>query len=546
MVIIFVMSTKKNVVIPAVVATFLTAWAFTGSFAAGLQSIFKASLTAAAELFNIFLIIAFVTALLGALRALGADRRMIEPFRYVMNNGHTSFWVIALVSFIISLFFWPTPAVPLIGAILFPAAVRAGLSPLAAALSMAIAGQGMALSSDYVIQVAPGLSATAAGTDASRVADYALVLSSITGLTALLLGYLMIRRTIVRPDPKLLERWEARTDAVIGRKAAAASAKPAPEPAAGPARAPEPAEVGAGNSGPAGAGATSGSGGGAGTGAAPSNPGSPVPTQRIGDPEPAPVTADDAGGGRERAEDTAEAARTPVLRSKSFAVAVPLVLIGLVVYMMLGKFTDLVPELLGNDAAALVGGVVALILLMASISLDGHRALESCAAHIVDGLIFSVKAMGVVIPIAGFFFIGNSDFAGSIMGLTEGTPAPSFLFELVTAAQGAIPSNPFVVGFSLLIIGMITGLDGSGFSGLPLTGALAGSLGPAVGFDPALLAAIGQMGSIWTGGGVLIAWSSLLAVAGFARISVIDLVRIAFFPVVAGLIISTTVAIAVF
>ena len=36
------------------------------------------------------------------------------------------------------------------------------------------------------------------------------------------------------------------------------------------------------------------------------------------------------------------------------------------------------------------------------------------------------------------------------------------------------------------------------------------------GMDVAALAALGQMGAVWTGGGTLIAWSSLIAVAGFA------------------------------
>src|SRR5690606_37508954 len=98
----------------------------------------------------------------------------------------------------------------------------------------------------------------------------------------------------------------------------------------------------------------------------------------------------------------------------------------------------------------------------------------------------------------------------------------------------------------ILIIGMITGLDGSGFSGLPLTGALAGPLGATMGMDPATLAAIGQMGAIWVGGGTLIAWSSLVAVAGFAKVPVLELVRKCFFPVVIGLFISTVVAIIIF
>jgi magnesium-transporting ATPase (P-type) len=63
-VIIGVMIARKNVVVPAVAATFLTAWAYTHSFTTGLSSVFNASLVAASELFSIFLIIALVTALI--------------------------------------------------------------------------------------------------------------------------------------------------------------------------------------------------------------------------------------------------------------------------------------------------------------------------------------------------------------------------------------------------------------------------------------------------------------------------------------------------
>jgi hypothetical protein len=90
---------------------------------------------------------------------------------------------------------------------------------------------------------------------------------------------------------------------------------------------------------------------------------------------------------------------------------------------------------------------------------------------------------------------------------------------------------------------MVTGIDGSGFSGLPLTGALSGALGKTVGMDPATLCAIGQMGAVWTGGGTLIAWSSLIAVTGFARVPVLEAVRVLFVPVIAGLVVSTVAAV---
>jgi hypothetical protein len=500
-VIIAVMIFRKNVVVPAVAATFLTAWAYTGNLVTGLSSVFNASLVAAAELFSIFLIIALMTALLGALRSVGADKRMVRPFQTLMRNGTSSFAVIFGATYFISLFFWPTPAVPLIGAILLPAAIRAGLPAMAGAMAIAIAGQGMALSSDYVIQVAPGLSAVAAGVDTGDVADRALVLSLITGLIAAAIAYLRMRPKIVAPSDRLLEAWEqtAEDGSVIESSEAVMVT--------------EGARTG---------GATAAGSGG--HGAVPSSGKTGAPA----------LSYDEQDAG------------VPVKRSSAFAVITPLVFLAVVLYMVLGKFTDLVPETSGGDAAGLVGGTAAVLLLFATLTVDGKEALETTAEHVVDGLVFAFKAMGVVIPIAGFFFIGNADFAGRIMSLGEDVEAPGFLFDLVSEVQDVIPNVPIVMGLGILLIGMATGLDGSGFSGLPLTGSLSGALGPAAGVDPETLAAIGQMGAIWTGGGTLIAWSSLLAVAGFARVSVLELVRQLFIPVVAGLLVSTIVGVIIF
>ena len=49
---------------------------------------------------------------------------------------------------------------------------------------------------------------------------------------------------------------------------------------------------------------------------------------------------------------------------------------------------------------------------------------------------------------------------------------------------------------TLMIIGGITGLDGSGFSGLPLCGSLALAFGTALDMDIAVLAMIGQLGAV--------------------------------------------------
>ena len=506
-VILITMALRKNIVVPAVIATLLTAWVFSGSIVTGLASIFNASLVAAHELFNIFLIIAFVTAMLGALREMGADRLMVTPFRRVMRAGTSSFVVLAIVTYVISLFFWPTPAVPLVGAVLIPVAIRAGLSPLSVGMVIAIAGQGMALSSDYIIKVAPGISATAAGVDTDSVADKAMVLSLIVGLVALAITYFTQRRTWQKPSPDLLVAWENKAD----KFGVPTTEEPGKDVSGGTGvslrgDAPIPA------------------GGGVGGGDA----NAPTATIVLDDAVPDPVDP------------------PKTLAAKAFAVTVPLAYLAFIVYLLLGKFTSLVPPLKGGDAAGIVGGIAAMLLFAACLTNDKRTFLESSSTHIVDGLVFAFKAMGIVLPIAGFFFIGNGDFSARILGMPEDATGPALLFDLINAALSHVAPNAFIVAFTVLFVGVIAGLEGSGFSGLPLTGSLAGALGSAAGMDPATLAAIGQMGNIWSGGGTLVAWSSLVAVAGFARVPVLTLARKCFLPVMAGLVLSTVFAILVF
>src|SRR5699024_10917466 len=148
--------------------------------------------------------------------------------------------------------------------------------------------------------------------------------------------------------------------------------------------------------------------------------------------------------------------------------------------------------------------------------------------HRTDGFVFAFKAIGPVIPIAGVFFFGSAECSGSSLGL-DGDPR-ALLFDLVHATQGYLPQSALLAALSVMSIGIRTGVDGSALSGLPLPGALAASL-ENNSIDASTLAAIAQMGSIWTGGGTIVAWSSLIAIAGFCGVSVMDLVRKNFLPV---------------
>lgn len=491
-VIILTMILRANVVVPSILGTFLVALVWTNSPVSALGSVFNASFVAAKELFNIFLVIALMTSLLNALRELRSDVRMVQPFRAVMTNGHIAYFVLAGITYVISLFFWPTPAIPLVSAVLLPAAIVAGLPPLAGAIAIAIAGQGMALSSDYVIGVAPGISAKAAGVavSAAVVADRALILSLITGGIALALAYYKIRSLVVPGNEALLERWQASSsNGDLARLEAEGTF--------------DKAEIARGTS----------------------------PQEQL--PSDAPVSVKPAPIERRR-----------LGWSKFFAIVTPITFLGVIILMVMPKL-GFGHDLKGGQAAALIGGMAALLMICASFAAESslRSALDVSADHVTNGFVFAFKAMGSVLPIAGFFFLGaGGELAAPILDVPT-AQAPHLLFELIQAAQGWIPNDHFFVAFGVLVVGMITGIDGSGFAGLPLTGTLSGALAPTVGFESATLAAVGQMGAVWTGGGTLIAWSSLIAVAGFARVPVLELVRVLLVPVLTGLVVSTICAV---
>lgn len=487
---ISVMALRKTVVVPAVVATLLTATVWTGSLVSGLASVFRASLVAASELFTIFLIIALVSALLASLRAANAAHLMVAPFRRVMVSGRVAFFVLFGVTYVLSLFFWPTPVLALVAAILLPAAISAGLSPMGGAIAIALGGQGMALASDYVIGVAPGLSASGAGVPAGVIADRSLVLSLIVGCVALGLTYVLtVRRSLT-----------ART---------ASSGAPAVAGWVGtPAAEPERISTVVGDA---------------------------LTTKRWSGQYDAVAGEPAAASQRDVDSDPPSSAR-----SRVYAALVPLSFLGLLVYMLLGRFTDVV-SVDDGAGASLVGGLAAMLLLVIGVTSHGAKGLDACGAHVVDGLAYAFRAMGVVIPIAGFVLMGISDFSGRIMGLGAEEEAPGFLFDAITAVQPHIPDNQVVIVLAILLAGMTVGLDGSGWAGLPLTGSLSAALGQHSGIDTATLAAIAQNGASWTGGGTLVIWSSLIAVAGFCGVDVVDLARRLFLPVVAGLVVAAVV-----
>jgi hypothetical protein len=81
------------------------------------------------------------------------------------------------------------------------------------------------------------------------------------------------------------------------------------------------------------------------------------------------------------------------------------------------------------------------------------------------------------------------------------------------ALANAVPLSRIPVAIVQAIVGGITGLDGSGFSGLPLVGTLAQALGSATKLDVATLGALGQYFAVAVGGGTIIPWAVIPAAA---------------------------------
>lgn len=106
---------------------------------------------ATTDLLNIILVISLVVMLTKTMEDVGSDRLMVAPLRRFLKSPKILFWI-GIAMLILSWFIWPTPAVALLGALVLPLAIHGGLSPLVAAMSLAIFGKEIGLSSDFVIQ----------------------------------------------------------------------------------------------------------------------------------------------------------------------------------------------------------------------------------------------------------------------------------------------------------------------------------------------------------------------------------------------------------
>ncbi|MCQ6267629.1 hypothetical protein M1K46_18505 [Fictibacillus sp. WQ 8-8] len=438
---------RRDTTLVCIIGIFLIAITATGSLSASVSSIFNSFAYAITELLSTILVISIIVAMSKTLTATGINDVMISPFSKLIRTPALAYWTIGILMMIISWFFWPSPAVALMGAVLLPVAIRAGLPALGVAMAMNLFGHGIALSGDYVIQAAPKLTADAAGLPVSQVIHASIPLVAVMGVVTTLAAFYFLKR-----------------DLKSGKLTAATGLSTAAEP-------------------------------------------KELPQSQIN--------------------------LLSECQKRLFALLIPLLFALDVAAMYILK-------LQGGDATALIGGTSVFILLLITMASHKNEGLEKTTSYLIEGFQFGFKVFGPVIPIAAFFYLGDAGFI-KIIGDFLPKHSHGIVNDLGVSLASVVPLSKEVGAVTLTVVGAITGLDGSGFSGISLAGSIAALFAHSIGAGAAVLTALGQIAAIWVGGGTLIPWA-LIPAAAICGVDPFELARRNLLPVVIGLVVTTIVA----
>lgn len=439
-IILSIMLMKKDIVIPCIFGILAMGYLYSGSAVAAIQSIFNTIIYAGNEFWGIIVIISLVVAMSKSLQEIGSDVLIMSPIKRVMVNPTMAFFGVGLTMMIISWLVWPSPAVPLVGAVLLPAAVAAGLPVIYVAVAMNLFGHGIALSSDFFIQGAPTITAAGAGIDVTEVVKASIPIWLAMSVVTIAVAFFMMKNDMKKNALQYTQ--------VVDVK--------------------EEAEVKSGKT------------------------------------------------------------------TKIMAILTPLGFIFDIVAML--KF-----NLAGGDATALVGGTAIIIMMITVLTTYTIQdAFDKVVDYIKEGFKFGITVFAPVIFIGGFFFLGNQGGATAVFG--EG--APGILNDISIFLSQNIQMNKLSTILTQTTVAVITGLDGSGFSGLPIVGTLAYTFSNFIDIDMAGLAALGQVITVWVDGGTIIPWA-VIPVAAICNISPQELARKNLIPVICGIFAAVVVALVI-
>lgn len=198
-------------------------------------------------------------------------------------------------------------------------------------------------------------------------------------------------------------------------------------------------------------------------------------------------------------------------------------------------------NLKGGDATGLLGATALGLIIIINFMNNPKTTLDKVTNQLVEGFVFGIKIFAVIIPIAAFFYMGDMSLV-TVFGdvLTKGSQG--ILGDIGLALSQAVPFNKVAAACIETIVGGITGLDGSSFSGMSLAGSTASVFGVAINAKVGTLAALGQIAATWVGGGCIVPWA-LAPAAAICGVKPAELAKRNFIPVMVGLVVTTIVAI---
>ena len=190
------LATRRDALLPTAIGLVVVGTILKGSFIGGIMVAFNSIMAATTDLLNIIIVIALVVMMTKAMEEMGSDRLMVIPIRKLLGNAYVSYWVVGLSMLVLSWFIWPTPAAPLLGALVVPLAVVSGLPPMIAAMAMSIFGKGVGLSSDFVIQGSPAVTSKLTKIPIDQILSASVPVWIAVSVTAVAVSYFIAIRTI--------------------------------------------------------------------------------------------------------------------------------------------------------------------------------------------------------------------------------------------------------------------------------------------------------------------------------------------------------------
>ena len=428
-VVLITMIMKKESVIPCILGIFALGLYYTRDLIGALGAIFSALSVALNELGPVIIIIGIMVALSKALEENKAIDFMVGPISKVVKNSTSAFFISGIFMFIMSWFFWPSPATALVGAIFLPIAIKAGLPAIGLAMAINLFGHGIALSTDFIIQGAPSITSGAAGIEVTEVMSEGIILYIVMAVVTIGTAFYMLRKDLKNGDLKC------------------------------------------------------------------------------------------------------EIAQTKEVEKKDVSLTAKISIWLVIISFILDIIAMYKFDLKGGDATGLLGATALMLLIVINFMNNPKTTLDKVTDQLVGGFVFGIKIFAVIIPIAAFFYMGDI--------LAEGSQG--LLGDIGLVLSEAVPFNKVAAASIETVVGGITGLDGSSFSGMSLAGSTAAVFGTAIGANVGALSALGQIAATWVGGGCIVPWA-LAPAADICGVKPVDLAKRNLIPVMVGLVVTTIVA----